>query len=145
MSLLNNDHFDRERIRREIFYKPAAVPSKIIGPFSDPPPRQVIPVLLSYWTKDNLETYLIPATQEQFALLAQVNGIDCNGTGWEKYRHVFDYIEHRRYDVEARELGEWKERYLVDTHDEEGHPLPPTPLPNGTVLIITGYIPGERE
>lgn len=144
MSLLKNDHLDREKIRRETFYRPA-VQSVISGPFSRPPPPDYTPVLLSYWTKYNLETYLIPVTREELTMLTQVNGIDCNGTGWEQYRKVFDYIERKRYDVDTHELGAWKDRYLVDTHDGEGHPLPPTPLPNGTILIITGHIPGEHD
>lgn len=141
---LMNDHIDREKIRKDTFYKPA-VDSAITGPFSTPRLPPFTPVLLSYWTRDNLETYLIPATMAELAILTRVNGIDCNGTGWEQHRAVFDYIERKRYDMDSDELGPWKDRYLVDTHDGEGHALPPTLLPNGTILIITGYIPGEHD
>lgn len=130
MGLVRNDWKDRQRIRAQMQ----------VDMISDP---TITPVLLLYWTCENLETYLIPATPEELEKLKKVNGIDNQGTGWETVEDELEYIQEKRYrfdELRSTVHGEWQDRYLVDTHDENEQPLPPVILPPGTVVIITGFI-----
>lgn len=132
---LHNDYRDRQRIRNDIIWR-ASMPG-----------RDFTPVLLMFWTKESLGQFLIPCTSEELKKLRSLNGVDENGTpGWEQHRETLQFLKNKislNYedgDGEEHPEGEWRERYFIDTHDEEGRPLPPVTLPTGTILVVTGFI-----
>lgn len=106
----------------------------------------VTPVLLTFWTNESVDTFLIPATQQECQLLRKVHGIDMYGEGWEtvgvELNHVINKVSHTYEDGDGGQVpqGEWRERYLVDTHDDLGAPLTPVTVPPGTVVVVTGFI-----
>lgn len=146
MGLLKNDCWDRIKIREKTFFTPEEPSLNQILFTPEGLKSKYTPVLLSFWTKDYLDTFLVPATQVELEMLKRVNGIDYHGTGWEKVQQDLNYILVKIanvYEVDDELLhvkGDWREKYLVDMEDEEGNPLPPVTLPHGTVLVVTGYI-----
>lgn len=147
MALHKNDWKDRQRIREETFFYPGVVANEVLfGP--EGLKRRVTPVLLSFWTQEYLDTFLIPATEADLEVLKKVHGVDQNGSGCQDVQTDLNYILNKislTYEEEGTgdevPQGSWRERYFVDTYDGEENPLPPITLPTGTLLIITGYIP----
>jgi hypothetical protein len=131
--LIRNNWESRKRIREQLR----------IDLISD---STIQPVLLIYWTKESLNQFLIPATPEEFMRLDSLHGVDENGTGWEPLKENFEWLKNKisyKYedgDGDKYPEGQWRERYFIDTHDDEGKSLTPIIAPPGTTVIITGYI-----
>jgi hypothetical protein len=147
MGLLKNDCWDRIKIREKTFFtrEEPTLNQVLFGP--EGLKSKYTPVLLSYWTRESLETFLVPVTQDVLEKLKKVNGIDENGPGWEPLSEIFTFIANKISTTYVETgtpdhdpQGEWRERFLVDMEDEDGRPLPPVTLPPGTVMIVTGFI-----
>lgn len=104
------------------------------------------PVLLMYWTSQSLSQFLIPVNKEELDVLKLIHGIDENSEGWELHRPIFNWLKNKLSytyedaDEEQQKQGEWREKYFMDTHDEQGKVITPVTLPPGTVVVITGMV-----
>lgn len=133
MTELKNTSVDRKRIRNSL----------LDNPFLQ---HGVTPVLLTYWTPEGAECFLIPAREVELAALRKVHGTVMNVselTEEQDLAHNFVTSKisgsYEDSDGDSHPPGEWREKYMVDFDDEQDTVIDPIRLPPNTLLVQTGF------